>query len=204
MGAKNIIYLNPSEYFQGAVAGAVASLRVEVSDHAQSYLVHLLGRFINAESFYPTDTDGRQADTLAQQLAIALEEESPEMRARRLRELGDFSLYVAGFFTDSLRKKLVDVDYYIGMGGAAYENAARLEAVRARAKLLSELGRKFPHFVDILAQISEESGFNPDNNKDLLRTYDLWAKTGSDRLAKQLAKAGIVPPVRHEEDGEDS
>lgn len=207
MGAKNIIYLNPNEYFQGAVAGAVASLRVEVSDHAQSYLVHLLGRYINADSFYPTDPEGRQADTLTQQLAIALEAESADLRARRLRELGDFSLYVAGFFTDSLRKKLVDVDYYIGMGGAAYENAARLEAVRAKAKLFLELARKFPHFVDILAQISEETGFNPENNKDLLRVYDLWSKTGSDRLAKQLAKAGIVPgaippPGRKDEGGD--
>ena len=201
-----ILILNPGEYFQGAVSGAVASLRHEVSEHAQVYLVQLLGHFIKTENFYPIDGEGRQADTLTHQLAAALEEESAEARAKRMRQLGDFSLYVAGFFTDSLKRKLVDVDYYIGMGGAAYESAARLEEKKPRAQVFLELSRKFPVFVDILGQVSEETGFNPANDRDLLRVYDLWAKTGSDRLAKQLARAGIVPSARRTdtEGGEDS
>lgn len=191
--ASSIIVLNPGEYFQGAVAGAVASLKLEVSEHAQVYLVQLLGHYIKTENFYPVDAEGKPADTLTLQLAAALEEESAEARAKRLRQLGDFSLYVAGFFSDSFKRKLIDVDYYIGMGGAAYENVARLEDKKSKAQLFLELAKKFPVFVDILSQISEETGFNSDNHQDLLRKYDLWAKTGSDRLAKQLAKAGIVP-----------
>lgn len=185
------------------MSGAVATLRHEVSEHAQSYLVQLLGHYINMDNFYPVDSTGRPADTLTQQLAVALEEESAEMRARRLRQMGDFSLYIAGFFTDSLKRKLVDVDYYIGMGGAAYENVARLEEKKPRAQLFLELSRKFPVFVDILGQISEETGFNPGSDRDLLRIYDLWAKTGSDRLAKQLAKAGIVPSASAKKTGTD-
>lgn len=200
---NGILILNPGEYFQGAVSGAVATLRHEVSEHAQSYLVQLLGHYINMDNFYPVDSTGRPADTLTQQLAVALEEESAEMRARRLRQMGDFSLYIAGFFTDSLKRKLVDVDYYIGMGGAAYENVARLEEKKPRAQLFLELSRKFPVFVDILGQISEETGFNPGSDRDLLRIYDLWAKTGSDRLAKQLAKAGIVPSASAKKTGTD-
>jgi hypothetical protein len=199
---KNILLLNPSEYFQGAVAGAVTSLKHEVSEHAQVYLVQLLGHYINTDNFYPTDLEGKPSNTLTQQLAVALEEEREEDRAKRLRQMGDFSLYVAGFFTDSLSRKLVDVDYYIGMGGAAYETVARLEEKKSKAQLFLELSRKFPIFVDILSQISEETGFNPASNKDLLRVYDLWVKTGSDRLAKQLAKAGIVAPTKAS--GEDS
>jgi hypothetical protein len=191
--ANSIIFLNPNEYFQAAVSGAVANLRVQCSDHAQHYLVQLLRHFIATENFYPVDDEGRPAETLTHQLAIALEEEEPEQRALRLRQLGDYSLYVAGFFTDSLSRKLVDVDYYIGMGGAAYENAARLEEKKTKSELLLELARKFPKFVEILSQISEETGFRPDNHRDLLRVYELWLKTGSERLAKQLVKAGITP-----------
>jgi hypothetical protein len=202
---NGIILLHPAEYFQGAVAGAVASLQLQVSEHAQVYLVQLLGHYINTENFYPTDSEGKPAETLTAQLAVALEEESAELKAKRLRQLGDFSLYIAGFFTDSLSRKLVDVDYYIGMGGAAYENAAQLEEKKSKAQLFLELGRKFPDFVDILAQISEETGFNPASHKDLLRVYDLWLKTGSERLAKQLARAGINPVNKPMRDGsEDS
>lgn len=187
----SIIFVSPGEYFHGAVAGAAATLRVNVSDHAKLYLAQLLGQFISIEHFYPKDADGNPADTLTEQLKNALAEEQAKARALRLKQLGDFSLYIAGFFTDSLSRKLVDVDYYIGMGEAAYENAARLEK-KAKADLFLELSRKFPQFVEILSQISEETGFNPENHRDLLRVYDLWAKTGSERLAKQLAKAGIL------------
>lgn len=203
VNSKSILILNPAEYFQGAVAGAVSSLKHEVSEHAQVYLVQLLGHYINTENFYPTDLEGNPADTLTQQLAVALEEDREAQKAKRLRQMGDFSLYVAGFFTDSLSRKLVDVDYYIGMGGAAYETVARLEEKKSKAQLFLELSRKFPIFVEILAQISEETGFNPANNKDLLRVYDLWVKTGSERLAKQLAKAGIVATTA-KAGGEDS
>lgn len=192
---NNIIFLNPNEYFQGAVSGAVASLRVQVSEHAQHYLVQLLGRFISMDNFYPTTGEGKPADTLTQQLAIALDEEKAAERAMRLRQLGDFSLYVAGFFSDSLNRKLVDVDYYIGMGGAAYENAARLEEKKTRAEVLLELSRKFPKFVEILGTISEETGFNPQNHQDLLRAYDLWVKTGEKKFESRLVKAGIAPAV---------
>ena len=202
--ASSIIFLKPAEYFHGVVAGAISSLNVVASEHAQSYLVNLLSHFMVADNFFPTHADGKPASTLTEQLGIALEETRPEQRALRLRQLGDFSLYVAGFFTDSLSRKLVDVDYYIGMGGAAYENVARLEEKRARAVLFEELGGKFSQFVDVLAQVSEETGFQPDNSQDLLRIYDLWAKTGSERLARQLAKAGIVPQLVKEKGEEDA
>lgn len=190
---NSILVLNPSEYFQGAVSGAVASLRLQVSEHAQHYLVQLLRHFISMDNFYPTDCDGNPADTLAQQLALALEQDTVEQRALRLRQLGDYSLYIAGFFTDSLSRKLVDVDYYIGMGGAAYENVAHLEEKKTKAELFLELSQKFPKFVEILSQISGETGFRANNPQDLLRVYELWLKTGSDRFARQLVKAGIMP-----------
>ena len=187
-----ILVLPPGEYFQGAVAGALASLRTEISPHAQAYLVQLLAHYIQADHLFP---EGGGA-TLAAQLAQALEEAGAKERAQRLRQLGDFSLYVAGFFADSLSRKLVDVDYYIGMGGAAYGHAAELEEKRASAEVLRELARDFPKFTEILALISDEAGFHPENHQDLLRTYELWTKTGSERLAKQLARAGIVPGAR--------
>lgn len=189
---KSIIFLNPGEYFQAAVSGAVSTLQLRVSEHAQSYLVNLLSHHISMENFYPVGAEGKPNETLLSQLGSALEEERADLRAQRMRQLGDFSLYVAGFFADSLSRKLVDVDYYIGMGETAYKHVAHYEEKKS-ATLFLELANKFPQFVEILGQISDETGFRPDNHKDLLRVYELWLKTGSDRLAKQLARAGIMP-----------
>src|SRR5215468_9909274 len=49
----------------------------------------------------------------------------PRERRRQLREIGDTSLYVSGFWSDSLAQAAVDVDYYIEMGGSAYGALAR-------------------------------------------------------------------------------
>ena len=46
----------------------------------------------------------------------------PAQRAS-LKQIGDVSLFVSGFFSDSLRRKLVDVDYYVSIGGVAYQRA---------------------------------------------------------------------------------
>lgn len=196
INTSRIIFINPNEYFHAAVSGAMASMNVKASEHAQIYLANLLSHYISAENLYPTDAEGKRAETLTEQLAQALEQENSEQRVKRLRQLGDFSLYVAGFFMASLQRKLVDVDYYIGMGGAAYESVAKIEEKRARAELFAEMARKFAKFVEVLAQISEETAVQNKNHQDLLRIYDQWTKTGSDRLAKTLSKAGIVPVAR--------
>ena len=78
----------------------------------------------------------------------------PDERVRQLRDVGDTSLYVSGFFAESLQRKLVDVDYYIQMGGAAYGSwRAASAATRNSAvfgEVYDELGAKFPRFVDVL------------------------------------------------------
>ena len=51
-------------------------------------------------------------------LARALDGGGAEQRAS-LKQIGDVSLFISGFFSDSLRRKLVDVDYYVSIGGGA-------------------------------------------------------------------------------------
>jgi hypothetical protein len=101
------------------------------------------------------------------------------------------SLYVAGFFQDSLNRKLVDVDYYIGMGGAAYQQVAVRTYEDTLRDLYLELADKFGAFVDVLAEVSDKTSQRTE--KDILRLYELWLKTRSERAAKALQEAGIVP-----------
>ncbi len=47
------------------------------------------------------------------------------------------------------------------------------------------------NFVDVLAEISERSHLG--TNSDLLRLYEKWLCTGSERLKAKLAEFGIHP-----------
>src|SRR5262245_51230912 len=49
----------------------------------------------------------------------------PRERRKKLRDIGDTSLYVSGFWGESLEEAAVDVDYYVEMGGSAYGELAR-------------------------------------------------------------------------------
>jgi hypothetical protein len=97
---------------------------------------------------------------------------------------------MSGFFSDSLRRKVVDVDYYVSMGEYAYGSLSRRDE-DAFAEVFGELARKFVGFTDVLADISERTAAS--SSADLLRLYEKWLRTGSSRDGKKLIDQGIVP-----------
>jgi len=70
---------------------------------------------------------------------------------RLLKDLGDLSLYVAGFFAEFIERSLVDKSYYIAMGGSAYSDLSGLIGMQRQgevfAKLYVELAQKFSELV---------------------------------------------------------
>jgi hypothetical protein len=97
---------------------------------------------------------------------------------------------MSGFFSDSLRRSAVDVDYYVSMGGYVYSALAAREE-DAFGEVYAELGRKFVPFMDVLTDISERTGHT--SGRDVMRVYERWLRTGSIRAARQLASRGIPP-----------
>jgi hypothetical protein len=190
------------EHFSDALQCAARNQDVALRDTTSAYVINLLTEFCQANALVDLWDDGRHIKPLALMYADAIYADDIPQRLRALRKLGDFALFVSGIFTDSLQRRAVDVDYYIGMGEAAYsslhESLNRNSRTQAAEDLFDELGRKFSVLVDLLAEISEISGLK--SNSDVLRNYELWLKTGSMRTRKQLARSGILTltpkPVR--------
>jgi hypothetical protein len=113
----------PAEYFKDLVASSLARQHVQAGDLTEYYLVNLLCQYIRLDA---QAAAGEINEPLALRLARALRSGGSEQRAR-LRSLGDFSLFTTGFFPDSFRRRLVDVDYYVSMGEYAYGSLARLD-----------------------------------------------------------------------------
>lgn len=176
----------PVEYFKDLVESAVARQRLEVGSLTSYYLVNLLCGFVRLERNGAATLDD---EPLALRLAQALESGGVEQRAR-LRSLGDLSLFVSGFFSDSLNRKPVDVDYYVSMGEYAYGSLSRFEEA-SLASIFGELASKFCSMADVLADVSERSALT--SNADLLRLYERWLRTGSRRDSQLLVEQGIVP-----------
>ena len=59
--------------------------------------------------------------------------------------------------------------------------------------MFSELAEKFSALVEVLNEIGE--GSNLQSNSDLLRIYEIWLKTGSDRAYDKLQRLGLNPSL---------
>ena len=177
------------EFFHELVADVLATRKLQVQEATEFYLVNLLAGFLSKERLYVTDADGRvEAEPLALILLRAAQADR-RARAAQLRRLGDTALFVSGFFGDSLSRSLVDVDYYIAMGGRAYGTLRDTER-GGLGDLYGELSDRFSTFVDLFAEIAELSDLR--SNRGLLRLYERFLHTRSERVAQLLKERGVA------------
>lgn len=176
---------SPAEYFKELVETAIEHQHIAVHDLTTFYLVNLLTGFVQFDRFSPTVDD----EPLGLRLARALQAGGSRQRDG-LREVGDLSLFISGFFADSLTRRLVDVDYYIQLGERAYGSLAR-RGDPAFGEVFDELAGKFTACVDVLSEVSERSALA--SNSDVLRLYEKWMRTRSRRSGDLLVERGIVP-----------
>jgi len=182
----------PQDYFRELVIEALGKQKISTQPETEFYLVNLLNQFMTTDRLYTRGPEGNVRDEpLAMMVKEALEEPQPIAQSALFRHIGDVSLYVAGFFQESLNRKLVDVDYYIDMGGTAYQHVAARTGEDILKALYQELADKFGALVEVLAEVSDKT--SQRSEKDLLRLYELWVRTRSERAAKALHEAGILP-----------
>ena len=192
---KLITNTSIKEFFHETVQCAVENQKLDVSEEAVFYLVNLLSTFSRSEDLFEQTSDGVALKPLAELYTRAVSDPSPVERLRQWQRLGDTALFITGLFSDSLNRKLVDVDYYIAMGGSAYSSVS--DSFRnhyrnaAAQQLFGELTEKFVDCVDVLGEVSETTALT--TNSDVLRIYEVWLRTGSRRAAERLRKAGIEP-----------
>jgi hypothetical protein len=187
-----------SGFFHEAVEDAMKARRMDATDGATHYLVALL-----ADYAHP---DKRAGEPLERPLAFlldeALHEPAPAERFERLRSLGDGVLYACGFFADHFEARGVEQGYLFGIGSIAYGTASsmlRHNEDDAAFDVFGELAHKFGAFVAVVADVADATiAMGTSSSSSLLKAYERWLKTGSDRLAAALTSHGLVPtrPVK--------
>lgn len=183
------------EFFKDSVAGAMTRQGVDADDHTAYYVVNLLTLFARSEALFERTENGTELRPMALILADAVDCARVEERHYALQRVGDISLFLAGFFGEGMARRLVDVDYYVNMGGSAYSVLSEQVRGSLRGRMFgavfAELSAKFIDFVDVLAEVRSEAGARKD--VDILRTYELWQRTGSRRAERELRRNGIEP-----------
>ncbi|MFQ5354829.1 MAG: hypothetical protein ACE5DR_07760 [Thermodesulfobacteriota bacterium] len=176
----------PMEYFKGLVTGAMKNQRVETLEEVEFYLTSMLGCFIEASRL--------KEDILAMKYLTALRDGGISSEAL-LREVGDISLFISGFFPESLTRKIAGLQYYRSMGALSY---GRLAAIYSNKKttarfggIFDELSGRFSCFADVLSEVSERTSLG--SSRDILCLYERWLSTKSETTLILLRELGIEP-----------
>lgn len=178
--------MKPIDHFKGLVREAIKHQKVQTNELAEFYLSSLLAEFVTSDKL----TSEPLAITYLKALGVGR-----ELQARMMKQLGDFSLFTSGFLSDSLKRKVVDIDYYMAMGTTSYNYLAHIHkedrSLKGVAALFSELAAKFGTFMDVLTEVSERSRLT--TSSDVLRVYERWLRTKSRQAERMLREMGIEP-----------
>jgi hypothetical protein len=184
------------EFFRDSLHRAMSRQKLAAEGQTEQYVVNLLTEFSRSDALFEQTPEGPKLRPLAAMFSDA-HSARPADRNRLLQRIGDVSLFIAGFFAQGFARKLVDIDYHIAMGGTAYGSLAGSLGPTARAAVLAgifnELAAKFQRFVDALNDISEMAHVHTD--RDILRLYEIWLKTGSLRAHGILQRLGVDPSL---------
>ncbi len=185
--------LSPKMFFENLVDKGLERRRVDARPAVRTYLIDLLQFYLDAKNLFdnesPTESGQRRPKTLAEMYLIANQSDAAT-KADMLKRMADRCLYVSGFFSDSLQRKIVDIDYYCDMGGAAYRDLAHCTREDILAEVYRTFAVRFVDYVDVLNVVSQTTAFA--SNQNLLRLYEKYIRTGSQMARDQLIEQGVL------------
>lgn len=187
--------LSSKDYFTQMVRDAFEDRQIKTFPLAQNYLVGVLEfHLVTDNLFDEVDSSGRKTKSTLAESFLKASSSEPATRVELLKKLADRSLYVSGFFGDSLQRKIVDVDYYADMGGTAY--AALADCVREDtfSKLYREYAKRFLEFAEVLNHISSKAHLRDEQN--IMRLFESYTLTGSEIAREKLLEKGLIAVPR--------
>ena len=175
------------QFFADSLDGIIVRRQIELSEPGKLYIVKLLTEFAGDRQ-----AQEKIDEPLAYRMIDALNASGGE-KVRKLKDLGDVSLYVSGYFSESLKRSLIDVDYYAEMGRTAYGHLVKIFDTTAAAcfrEIYEELTFKFLVLVKMLNELSDR--FHASSDRDLLKLYEKWLETRDPALADILREKGLI------------
>jgi len=188
-------------FFYDKVQAASAEQGSDLEEHTEFYLVNLLVDFLRTRKL--VRSGGQRVDQ--RPFGVRLLEAmigDPRARTSELKHLADSTLYLLGFFGESLeRRSSVDRGYYAGLGTSAYRHLAVLTGGGfSNDSVFSSLGDRFEECVGVLEGVRSDGA--PNSDSEILALYERWLATGDERVARRLeAKGMLIAPPKSEGGG---
>ncbi|MFQ6021729.1 MAG: hypothetical protein ACE5NW_03315 [Acidiferrobacterales bacterium] len=146
------------------------------------YLSDMLARFAHTRALYAIrDQDGKPLERIAELVAVLHGTSQFEPRAwdrhRRAfiaRHIGEYTLFMSGWFRERLRAR-GELDYYLLNGRSAFWQCAHYEPNPRHQRVFRGLHRNFDHIADTLDNMVRfQLPFTPANVNAQTLIASLW------------------------------
>lgn len=196
---KSSLILNTDEFFDDMLTEAFHKRKVATHPQVKDYLAQLLKFYMDARNLHEesvNEAGKRKPQTLAE-LYLEAQNADHSAKVEMLKKLGDRTLYISGFFSESISRKIVDVDYYVEMGEVAYGQLSYYTKQDTLSRIYSIFSKRFIEFVDVLTYVSQSAAIQ--SNHDVLQLYDRYLKTGSEMARERLHDLGVTTVPRFDQ-----
>lgn len=175
-------------YFHERLADCAQSLKPPPHEDTRWYLGTVLVRFSQTEHLFGYANGQLDLRPLALVYGDALQAGNRHERCLLLQRLGDMALVVGALFPGHYARRGIQRDYFIGMGGGAYDYLA--EHSRHHRHVYAELASAFARMLALVASVCSRR--DPVTPEDVLALYQRWRDTGDALAGRQLQALGIA------------
>ena len=177
------------EVLREQVREVLQTRSIAASELTEFYIVSLLNDFHSTEKIARREIDAVFNEPLAL-LILQSTEGDAHRRIRRLRQIGDGSLMMVGFFSERIRRGILNTSYFTRMGGAAYASLAAVPGTHSDfSELYDELSVKFSEFASAISLMAPWNRGISDG--EILNIYERWLATGDEGLKALLEARGL-------------
>ena len=131
--------------------------------NVKNYLIDLLCFYISSDRFF--EKKAGQSKSYERALADLYKKSQAESQQSEkiyiFKKMGDFSLYISGFFREAVKRKIVHISYYEIMGKNAYNFVSY--SYGSRPNVFKELALEFKHLSQILFSLQKRSAKKQDS-----------------------------------------
>ncbi len=176
-----------SSYFSKRLNRYAKRFRPPPHEDTCWYLGSLLERFGRSEQLFAYQDGQMMLRPLALLYSDAIEADNARERCLMLQQLGDMALFLGALFPERFTRQGIVQDYFIGMGGSAYDYLA--DNARENRHIFAELANTFTRMLEMVANACSRG--QRLTTEEVLVLYQRWLNTRDPMIENQLRALGI-------------
>jgi len=184
-----LIHTSVQGLFLPLISSAEKDLNFSLAHESKAYLLSVLEASLLTDSVFAKDTNTGfyNEPMISEQFLKALQEECRSEKCAQLKKLGDSILFKAGFFSESLKRKLSGLSFHIQMGSSIYSSLYS----SSENPVFEDISNRFSGYVDLVSNIGRR--VNLRKERDVFNLFDRFVQADSEEAKSKLLQLGLRP-----------